>query len=132
MPIDHWNSSVGTYQNRYWVDDKHYKPGGPVFVYDAGETSADVFVQSQFKKPSILQQLLKEFHGMGIIWEHRYVDNAGGVCLTQADTMAIRCPFQSAMTRHQSTCNISPLNKLSLISLTSPKLSAVVTAIDMT
>ncbi|RMJ24301.1 serine peptidase, family S28 [Aspergillus sp. HF37] len=71
--IDHWNSSVGTYQNWYWVDDQHYRPGGPVFVYDGGERNAELFVHSQFgNSSSILQQMLREFHGIGIIWEHRY------------------------------------------------------------
>ena len=74
IPIDHWNSSVGTYQNRYWVDDERYQPGGPIFVYDAGETDASVYVSSQLqKKKSFLQEFLKRFNGMGIIWEHRYV-----------------------------------------------------------
>ena len=37
MPIDHFNASDNrTYNNRYWLNDTYYKPGGPVFFYDAG------------------------------------------------------------------------------------------------
>lgn len=39
QPIDHNDSSVGTFNQRYWVDDRFYRPGGPVFVLDGGETS---------------------------------------------------------------------------------------------
>jgi hypothetical protein len=31
LPIDHWGSYKGTFQNRYWYSAKYYKPGGPVF-----------------------------------------------------------------------------------------------------
>ncbi|KAL1965466.1 hypothetical protein VTN77DRAFT_5722 [Rasamsonia byssochlamydoides] len=73
IPIDHDDYSVGTYQNRYWVTTEYYQPGGPVFVYDVGESSAEDAAQvllvnsSQFFVP-----FLEEFHGIGIVWEHRY------------------------------------------------------------
>lgn len=31
LPIDHNNPQVGNFANRYWVMDKFYKHGGPVF-----------------------------------------------------------------------------------------------------
>lgn len=37
--VDHNDTTVGTFRQRYWVDDRFYKPGGPVFVLDGGETS---------------------------------------------------------------------------------------------
>ncbi|ODM21524.1 hypothetical protein SI65_02368 [Aspergillus cristatus] len=73
IPIDHNDTSVGTYQNRYWVNEEHYTPGGPVFVIASGESSgqgiADHLV---FNSSGSFGDLLKEFHGMGLVWEHRY------------------------------------------------------------
>ena len=31
LPIDHNNPQMGNFTNRYWVMDKFYKHGGPVF-----------------------------------------------------------------------------------------------------
>lgn len=39
QPIDHFTNNSDTFQQRYWVDDRFYQPGGPVFVLDGGETS---------------------------------------------------------------------------------------------
>lgn len=40
QPLDHFDSAEkSTFQQRYWVDARFYKPGGPVFVLDGGETS---------------------------------------------------------------------------------------------
>ncbi|KAJ5514934.1 Peptidase S28 [Penicillium fimorum] len=73
LPIDHSNSSVGTYKNRYWVSEEHYKEGGPVFVYDGGESEAESGVQFTLgNSTSFFYQLLEEFGGIGILWEHRY------------------------------------------------------------
>lgn len=47
QPLDHFDDSVGdTFQQRYWVNTRHYKPGvgGPVIVLDGGETSGEVRV----------------------------------------------------------------------------------------
>ncbi|CRG88683.1 chlorohydrolase family protein [Talaromyces islandicus] len=73
IPIDHDNHTRGTYENRYWVSTKYYKSGGPVFVYDVGESSAYSTAQSMLSNDStFVGSLLKEFGGVGIIWEHRY------------------------------------------------------------
>lgn len=41
IPINHYNvNDTRTYKNRYWVNAEHYKPGGPVFYFDAGEQNA--------------------------------------------------------------------------------------------
>lgn len=40
QPLDHFDEAVNhTFGQRYWVDDRFYEPGGPVFVLDGGETS---------------------------------------------------------------------------------------------
>ncbi|KAJ5885379.1 hypothetical protein N7495_009889 [Penicillium taxi] len=73
VPVDHGNSSLGTYQNRYWVSDKYYQQGGPVFIYDVGEASAESSARIQLgNDSSLLASMLFEFGAMGIVWEHRY------------------------------------------------------------
>ena len=45
IPIDHYNASdTRTYKNRYWVNLKYYKAGGPVFYFDGGEQNAHPLV----------------------------------------------------------------------------------------
>ncbi|KAJ5819597.1 hypothetical protein N7474_005188 [Penicillium riverlandense] len=74
IPVDHEDESVGTYQNRYWVSEDYYRPGGPIIVYDVGETSAQSSAMAYLaaNKASFFSEILKEFNGMGIVWEHRY------------------------------------------------------------
>jgi hypothetical protein len=73
IPIDHEDESVGTYQNRYWVSEDYYRPGGPIFVYDVGEASANNSAMAYLaaNQTSFFSEILKEFNGMGIVWEHR-------------------------------------------------------------
>jgi hypothetical protein len=71
LPIDHFSDCSDTYQNRYWVQEQYYKPGGPVFIYDGGESNAAPSV-SWMRGPTFFTDMLKEFGGMGIVWEHRY------------------------------------------------------------
>ncbi|KAJ5162771.1 Peptidase S28 [Penicillium coprophilum] len=73
LPIDHSDSSVGTYKNRYWVSEQHYKKGGPVFVYDVGEATAEYSAQTYLgNSTTFFYKLVEEFGGIGIVWEHRY------------------------------------------------------------
>jgi len=66
---------VGTYNNRYWVNDEFYKKGGPVFIYDVGEADAESSAYSILgNSTSFFAELLAEFNGMGIVWEHRFVE----------------------------------------------------------
>jgi Serine carboxypeptidase S28 len=74
LPIDHTDSLLGTYRNRYWVNDQFYQPGGPVFVHDVGENDAEGSAHRYLNdSASYLLEMLQEFHGIGIVWEHRYV-----------------------------------------------------------
>ena len=73
IPIDHNDSSVGTYQNQYFVNEKYYSPGGPILLFDVGESvAAQRADQLLYNSTSFLGDFLKEFHAMGIVWEHRY------------------------------------------------------------
>jgi hypothetical protein len=30
LPVDHNGSTTDTFENRYWVDDRFWRPGGPI------------------------------------------------------------------------------------------------------
>jgi hypothetical protein len=50
-----------------------YTPGSPVFIYDVGESDAGPEAQDLLgSDESILRQIVREFNGIGIVWEHRY------------------------------------------------------------
>ncbi|KAK5683137.1 hypothetical protein LTS10_004668 [Elasticomyces elasticus] len=59
-----------TFKQRYFFDDSYYKPGGPVFLYIGGETSAE----SRFSnlETGIIQILMEATNGLGVILENRY------------------------------------------------------------
>ncbi|CAA9961147.1 Serine peptidase family S28 [Pyrenophora teres f. maculata] len=76
LPIDHFGKNNGTFLNRYWVNTAGYKPGGPIFVYDMGETSEEVdpditLGPRLLNDNAVFKQLIHEFNGIGILWEHR-------------------------------------------------------------
>lgn len=63
------------YNNRYWVTDEFYQKGGPVFIYDVGESDAESSANSILgNSTSFLREIMAEFGGMGIVWEHRFVE----------------------------------------------------------
>ncbi|KAF2729219.1 hypothetical protein EJ04DRAFT_502727 [Polyplosphaeria fusca] len=77
VPIDHFPHSPrypshvkGTFKQRYFFDSSYYKSGGPVFLYIGGETSGE----SRFSnlKTGIIQILMQEFNGLGVILENRF------------------------------------------------------------
>lgn len=54
------------------MSDQFYQEGGPVFVYDVGESAAENAAQLHLtNETSFLVQMLEEFGGMGVVWEHR-------------------------------------------------------------
>lgn len=77
MPVDHFNVSDNrTYGNRYWLNDTFYRPGGPVFFYDAGESGVDnstvLVILSEIVGNSTPMALARKYNGLAIIWEHRF------------------------------------------------------------
>ncbi|KAI0180215.1 peptidase S28 [Hypoxylon sp. FL1284] len=64
------NLSHGTFTQRYYFDDTYYKPGGPVYLYIGGETSAP----SRFSnlQTGNIQILMEATNGLGVILENRY------------------------------------------------------------
>jgi hypothetical protein len=84
LPIDnfakHKNqpySYEGTFFNRYWVSESGYKAGGPVFIYDVGEANAEPNALFRLQnQTSFFKQLVDQFGGIGIVWEHRFYGNS--------------------------------------------------------
>ncbi|KAF2273112.1 peptidase S28 [Westerdykella ornata] len=84
LPLDNFAKSknqdysyYGTFYNRYWVNDASYKPGGPVFIYDAGEADASTNAQNRLRNSSsFFKRLVDKYQGIGIVWEHRYYGNS--------------------------------------------------------
>ena len=76
IPIDHYNSSDNrTYANRYWVNSKYYRTGGPVFYFDSGEQNAQPLVPYflyEAAGPSAVMTLARRFNGLALIFEHRF------------------------------------------------------------
>lgn len=73
QPLDHFsNDSTATFQQRYWLNTRHYKPGsgGPVVLVDGGEGGGD------FRIPiidtGIVEILCRAAGGIGLVLEHRY------------------------------------------------------------
>jgi hypothetical protein len=79
LPIDHFGGEEGTFNNRFWVAESGYKPGGPVFVYDVGEANASsnaIHLQRLRNQTSFFKQIVDHFNGIGIVWEHRFYGNS--------------------------------------------------------
>jgi hypothetical protein len=84
LPIDAFAASKnqpysyhGTFYNRYWVSSRAYKPGSPVFIYDVGESDASTNALFRLQDPSsFFRQLVEQYNGIGIVWEHRFYGNS--------------------------------------------------------
>lgn len=127
IPLDHDNSSAGTYENRFWVNDEFYKPGKPIMVYDVGETDGDTVAQAYLTSTlSFFRGLLEELGAMGIAWEHRFVrySQQGSVTNKQTDTMESRPRLPSPTIYHRKLINTSTLSRPSQIFHTLPAISA--------
>jgi Serine carboxypeptidase S28 len=75
LPIDHFGDNEKTFRNRFWVAEADYKPGGPVFVYDVGEANASSTAILRLRNDTaFFKQIVREFGGIGVVWEHRQVD----------------------------------------------------------
>lgn len=77
VPIDHFHNEThyephtnGSFNIRYWFDNTHYKPGGPVFLLAGGETDASMILP--VLSHGVFAELMKKYNGIGLILEHRY------------------------------------------------------------
>ncbi|KAF4627217.1 hypothetical protein G7Y89_g10938 [Cudoniella acicularis] len=73
--------ATGTFKQRYFVETSYYEPGGPVFLYLAGEGPID---GDTHLDASLIEHLMKEFNGIGIVLENRYYGTS--------------CPFNTSST----------------------------------
>jgi hypothetical protein len=79
LPIDHFDPTKksGTFNNRYWAASSSYKPGGPVFIYDVGEANASSNALFRIQNStSFFKQIVDQYNGIGIVWEHRFYGNS--------------------------------------------------------
>lgn len=80
LPLNHFShgsygSDDGTFFNRFWVSERAYRPGGPVFVYDVGEADAESNALFRLQnETSFFKQIVEQFGGVGIVWEHRFCE----------------------------------------------------------
>ncbi|KAI0192591.1 extracelular serine carboxypeptidase-like protein [Xylaria flabelliformis] len=63
------SNAKGTFKQRYFVETSYYKPGGPVFLYLAGEGPID---GDTHLDASLIEQFIKRFNGIGVVLENRY------------------------------------------------------------
>lgn len=70
QPLDHFIDTGFVFNQRYWVSDRHYQPGGPVVVLDGGETSGED--RLPYLDTGIVDILTSATNGLGVILEHRY------------------------------------------------------------
>ncbi|KAI0656771.1 peptidase S28 [Cubamyces menziesii] len=70
QPLDHFVDTGFTFEQRYWLSDRHYKPGGPVIVFEAGEGPGDE--RMPILDTGIVDILANATNGLGIVLEHRY------------------------------------------------------------
>lgn len=77
QPIDHFSNSTDTFEQRYWINTRHYTPGsgGPVIVLDGGETSGEDRIL--FLDTGIVEILTRATGGVGVVLEHRYYGALG-------------------------------------------------------
>lgn len=66
-----------TFSQRYWFDDTFYKPGGPVFLLDGGETDGSGRIP--FLESGILRILSEATGGIGYVFVHHSVST---LCVT--------------------------------------------------
>lgn len=81
MPFDHFNTSdERRYNNRYWVNDTYYQPGGPVFFLDNGELGVSNYTAAawlaEVNGTSAVMELARRYNGLAIMWELRYYGNS--------------------------------------------------------
>ena len=79
QPLDHFADTGFTFEQHYWLSDRHYKPGGPVIVFEAGEGPGDE--RMPILDTGIVDILAKATNGLGVVLEHRYYGKRRFFCI---------------------------------------------------
>ncbi|CAK5262521.1 unnamed protein product [Mycena citricolor] len=69
--IDHNNSSLGTFSQRYWHTYEFYEPGGPIIFFTPGEINASPYL-GYLTNGTINGQIAQQENGAAIVLEHRF------------------------------------------------------------
>ncbi|KAG0694878.1 peptidase S28 [Suillus ampliporus] len=69
--IDHNNTDLGTFQQRYWMNWEFYEPGGPIILMTPGESDADGF-EGYLTNNTINGLIAQQQNGATILIEHRF------------------------------------------------------------
>ena len=85
QPLDHFHNTGFTFNQRYWVSDRHYKAGGPIIVLDSGESSG--VGRLPYLQQGIVDILTNATSGLGIVLEHRYYGNSVPVLNFTTDSL---------------------------------------------
>ncbi|KIY62526.1 peptidase S28 [Cylindrobasidium torrendii FP15055 ss-10] len=108
QPLDHFDKSVrDTFQQRYWVNTRHYDPSvpGPVFVLDGGETSGEG--RLPFLDTGIVEILARATGGVGVVLEHRYYGESIAVQNLTTDSLRFLTNEQSAADSANFMANVN-------------------------
>ena len=95
QPLDHFIDTGFTFNQRYWVNNRHWKSGGPVIVLDGGETSGED--RLPFLDTGIVDILTSATNGLGVVLEHRYY--GASVPVENFTTDSLRCVSDCLKTR---------------------------------
>ncbi|KAI9281102.1 serine carboxypeptidase S28-domain-containing protein [Sporodiniella umbellata] len=70
QPVDHFKENSTTFKHRYWANADYYQHGGPVILYNAGESPADA--RAHYVINSTMFELAKRLKGIVLVMEHRF------------------------------------------------------------
>ncbi|CAO3621778.1 unnamed protein product [Cunninghamella echinulata] len=70
QPLDHKDPKSITFKNRYWVETKYYKPGGPVIITNGGEANA--YPADGYFQNTVFKLMAQKMNGIIVLFEHRY------------------------------------------------------------
>ncbi|KAI4602078.1 hypothetical protein KJ359_010944 [Pestalotiopsis sp. 9143b] len=92
VPVDHFHNeskyephSDEFFNLRYWFDARYYKPGGPVIVLAAGETSG--VGRLPYIQKGVVAQIANATNGISVVLEHRYYGGSWPVSNLSTESM---------------------------------------------
>ncbi|OJA14092.1 hypothetical protein AZE42_13948, partial [Rhizopogon vesiculosus] len=69
--VDHNNTGLGTFQQRYWMSWEFYEPGGPIILMTPGEEDAEDN-EGYLTNSTINGRIAQQQKGATILIEHRF------------------------------------------------------------